>query len=212
MYSYNETEGYLAVKKSADKSRVFMISDKLSVAGPDPVHLLNFTADTEVNSLVAGNYSAVWQHISVSLDATNQICLNVTVCDIFTLAFTDGTAVDLMVNLYSSTFREVKMYTYRRSPAELKYSYHVQADPDTEQLDFYFPLTGTESTNYWFDATSPSTLTSNPLTGVSWDAAPDDGILMCPPGYVNNVNAVIQSDPAELPTCISKLQHSITTE
>ncbi len=158
--------------------------------------------------LVSANYSSVWQHISINLGSsssvTHQICLNATLaCDSFSLAFDDTANAGLFLNLYSATFREVKMFSYTRATFEQLYFRSVQSDPRIDKLDFCFPLTGVQSTNYVYEATQPQTLTFAPLKGVVWEASPDGGNFMCPPGYVRNAISADESAPTELPTCIS---------
>ncbi len=192
-------------------AQIFLLRDLLVTSGTDPVHVLDFIAggSASVQNLVSANYSATWQYLSINLDSTNQICLNATTsCNTFALSFADGIAVNTYLNLLNATFREVKMYSYRRSPAELKYTSHIQANPSTDQLNFYFPLTGKESTNYAFDATSPTSLISSPFTDVTWEATPDGGTLLCPPGYVHYANPLDESVPTQTPSCIGTLYFS----
>ena len=207
MYEYNATYGYLTVNQTSDNAPVFTFRDEEVSTGTGLDHMLNFTppVGTPLTSLSAANYSQSWKHINLNFESgstTQQICLNAVLnCATFILDPSLFTTVGLHLNLFSATFREVKMFSYRRSPSEQNYFMRVQSDPSAGLLDFYFPLTGAESTNYLFNAMSPDGMMLAPLKNVRWETEPASGIFMCPRGYVYEGT---QSDTTYLPTCIRK--------
>ena len=115
--------------------------------------------------------------------------------------------VFLELSFKSASFKELKLYSYEKySNAYFGNYVRTQVDPQNENLIFYYPLDGIESTRFLYNSIDPNRVKKIFVKNLIWTQIPDNIKLLCPMGYYYNPNFadITASSTFGFPQCIKQ--------
>ncbi len=158
-----------------------------NASGYRDLFLNTTTKDVKINTSSA--YYPYWNLVTITIGTFSSqmnVFLNGSAPIAYDAVIGDATPTNFYFNLQLSTFRELKIYYYMKTLAEINEMMFVQANPKKENLLHYYPLTFRSVTNVIYD----EALTSSPLDlqvpSLRWVGNEAATHLLCPPGTYYN--------------------------
>lgn len=96
--------------------------------------------------------------------------------------FGAGERVDVYVSFSHAYFKEIKLYSNNRGTIYKELT-RTQPNPAKDDLLFYYPLDGKQTTRYFYNTIAPESATELPLRDHYWVSHDFASIPLCPAGY-----------------------------